>query len=139
MMKKLLFITVMTIIAGTMYGQNLEKGNTLSVHYFTLTLNQGVTMDQYLNFFKTTYKPALEKNFSGMKVYLINGIKGECLNCTGIIIAWKTKEDMGKYYNPDGSSTELTKNINARIKPVTDELNKLVKMTNGKYTSWEIQ
>jgi flagellar capping protein FliD len=126
-------------MTGLTFGQTLQKGNTLSLHYYTLTLNEGVTMDNYLDFFKTKYKPAFEKNFSGVKIYLINGIKGEHINYSGIIVAWKSKATMEKYYNQDGSATEITKTINTKMKPLQDELLKLAKMTDSKYTSWEIQ
>ena len=66
-------------------------------------------MDQYLNFFKTKYIPAYEKYFAGVKVYIIKGLKGECINCNGYILAWKNKTDMEKYWNQDGSATGLGK------------------------------
>jgi hypothetical protein len=138
-MKKLILIAALIILAGSTYAQVLKKGNTLSLHVFTIILNPGVTTEQYLQFCKNKYIPAWEENFQGLKVYMVKGIKGECTNCDGIILAWKTKADMTKYYNPDGSGTELTKAANAKMKSLIDELGKLVKMTNDKYTSWEIQ
>jgi len=138
-MKKLIFIAVLIILAGTVYGQNLKKGNILGLHVYTITLNPGVTVDQYLDFFKTKYLPAFEKNFPGGTIYMIKGVKGECLNCDGYIMAWKTKAIMEKYYNQDGSATEITKAANAKLKPLSDEMSKLMKMSGNKYTSWEIQ
>jgi hypothetical protein len=138
-MKKLILIVTIILMAGTTYGQTLKKGTIISLHVFTLTLSPGVTMDQYLDFCKTKYIPAFEKNFPGGSMYVIRGIKGECLNCNGTMTYWKTKTDMEKYYNKDGSATEITKATNAKLKPITDEFGKLGKITDRKYTSWEIQ
>jgi len=138
-MKKLIFITTLILVVVTTYGQNLKKGNTLGLHVFTITLNSGVTMDQYLDFCKTKWIPAYEKNFSGVKIYILKGVKGECLNCDGMMLAWKTKADMERYWKPDGGATELTNAANAKLKPLYDELLKLIKMTDAKYTDWQIQ
>jgi hypothetical protein len=138
-MKKLFLIAALIMMAGTIYGQTLKKGNTLGLHVFTITLNSGVTMDQYLDFCKTKWIPVYEKNFRGVKVYVLKGIKGECLNCDGMILAWKTKADMERYYKPDGSATEIGNAANAKINPIYDELLKMVKMTDAKYTDWEVQ
>lgn len=138
-MKKLILIATLIIMAVATYGQSLKKGNTLGFHLSTLTLNPNVTMDQYLDFCKTKLIPAYERNFSGVKVYLVKGIKGECLNCNGMILAWKTKAEMEKYWKEDGSATEIGKAANAKLKPLFDELGKLAKSTDNKYTDWEVQ
>ena len=117
-MKKLLLIAALIFVIGITYGQNLKKGNTLGLHVFTITLNSGVTMDQYFDFCKTKWIPAYEKNFQGVKVHVLKGIKGECLNCDGMMLVWKTKEDMERYWKPDGSATELTNAANAKLKPL---------------------
>jgi hypothetical protein len=137
-MKKLFVIAALFLLTGAVYGQNLKKGNTLGQHVFTLTLNPDVTMDQYLNFCKTKFIPEYEKNFPGLKMYIVKGIKGECLNCDGMILVWKTKADLEKYWSKEGA-TELTKAANAKMKPLFDELGKLAKSTGDKYTDWEVQ
>jgi hypothetical protein len=50
----------------------------------------------------------------------------------------KSAQDRDKYYNADGSSSELGKSVNAKLQPVLDEIGKLGTLTT-KYTDWIVQ
>ena len=62
-MKKLIFISALILVAGTIYGQTLQKSNYVRIHLLTVDLNQNVTMDKFLDIFKNKVIPAHEKNF----------------------------------------------------------------------------
>ena len=136
-MKKLILIAALIIVAGTIYGQTLKKGNFVGFHVMTITLKPNVTRDQYLDFLKNKASPEDEKNFE-CKAYIAKGIRGECKNCISYIMVWKTEADRNKFFLPEGGFNELGKAVNAKIKPVIDELEKLGTFTS-KYTDWIIQ
>lgn len=136
-MKKLLLIAAVILIAGITYGQSLQKGNLVGTHTITVSLKPGVTMEKYIDFYKTRVFPEMEKNMPNWKFYLVKGIRGENINSFGFIII-KSVQDRDKYYNADESDSELGKSVNVKLKPVMDELEKLGTNTS-KYTDWIVQ
>lgn len=137
-MKKLLLIAAVILIAGITYGQSLQKGNLVGTHTITVSLKPGVTMEKYIDFYKTRVFPEMEKNMPNWKFYLVKGIRGENINSFGFIIIIKSVQDRDKYYNADESDSELGKSVNVKLKPVMDELEKLGTNTS-KYTDWIVQ
>jgi hypothetical protein len=137
-MKKLIFLTGLFLFTGITFGQGLQKGNLIGTHVVTVSLMPGVTMEKFMDFYKTKVIPEIEKNTPNMKEYLLKGIRGENKDSFGAIVVFKSSQERDKYYNADGSDTELGKSVNAKVKPVMDELGKLGTITS-KYTDWIIQ
>jgi hypothetical protein len=137
-MKKLILIAVVILMAGITYGQGLQKGNLVGTHVVTVSLKPGVTMEKYIDFYKTRVFPEMEKNMPNWKFYLVKGIRGENINSFGFIIIIKSVQDRDKYYNADESDSELGKSVNVKLKPVMDELEKLGTNTS-KYSDWIVQ
>jgi hypothetical protein len=137
-MKKLILFIALILMVVTSFGQPLKKGNTIGLHVSTIFLNPDVTMNQYIAFCKTKLFPAFEENMPGIKCFLAKGIKGEYLDSYSFIMFWESKSIMEKYFKPDGSSTEAGKASFDKMKPVTDEWNKMGRIVD-KYTDWEIQ
>jgi hypothetical protein len=136
-MKKLFLIVAVILIAGCTHGQTLQKGTFVGFHVMTINLDPNVTMNQFLDFYKTKVIPAYAKNYQ-MDCNLVKGIRGECENCYGVIAVWKTEADRDKFYNKDGSDSDLGKAASEKMKPVYDELSKFGTVTT-KYTDWQIQ
>jgi hypothetical protein len=137
-MKKLFLLVAIVLMTGIAFGQTLQKGNLIGTHVLTVTLKPGVTIEKYMDFYKTKLIPEWEKNDPNMKVYLIKGIRGENKDSFGVIVIFKSSKDRDKYYNADGSDSEFGKSTNAKLKPVMDELTKLGTDTT-KYTDWIVQ
>ena len=137
-MKKLILIAAVILMAGITYGQGLQKGNLIGTHVVTVSLMPGVTMEKFMDFYKTKVIPEIEKNVPNMKGYIVKGIRGENKDSFGEIFVFKSSQERDKYYNADGSDTELGKSVNAKLKPVLDELGKLGTYTT-KYTDWIVQ
>jgi hypothetical protein len=137
-MKKLILIAAVILMAGITYGQGLQKGNLVGTHVVTVSLKPGVTMEKYIDFYKTRVFPEMEKNMPNWKFYLVKGIRGENINSFGFIIIIKSVQDRDKYYNADESDSELGKSVNVKLKPVMDELEKLGTNTS-KYSDWIVQ
>jgi len=104
----------------------------------TVTLQPGVTMEKFMDFYKTNIIPEMEKNYSNMKAYQVKGIRGEKMNSFGMILVFKSAQDRDKYYKADGSYSELGESAYAKFKPVSDELAKLGTVTS-EYTDWIVQ
>lgn len=136
-MKKYFLFFAFILFAVITSGQSFEKGNYVGFHVLTITLNQGVTMDQYLDVYKNKVMPAYEKNFQS-KCYLIKSSRGECENCVGVIIAWKSEADWSKFWNKEGGTTDLGQAALDKLKPQTEEIKKLGTYTS-KYTDWIVQ
>jgi len=76
-MKKLVLLTALILLLGSAFGQGLQKGNIVGVQTLTVTLNQGVTMEQFTDYLIKKCFPEFEKAHQGWKYYLTKGIKGE--------------------------------------------------------------
>jgi hypothetical protein len=137
-MKKLILIAASILIAGITYGQSIQTGTFIGTHVMTVTLMPGVTMEKYMEVFKTKLIPEMEKNEPTWRVYLLKGIRGESNNSFGLLYVIKSAKERDKYYNADGIDSELGKSMNAKLKPVLDELGKLGTLAT-KYTDWVVQ
>ena len=131
-MKKLILIGLALILtSGFTFGQKLKKGNLIGTHVLTIELNPGVTMEQFQDFYLNTLLPEYEKRLQGWKFYMTKGIRGENENNYGWIAVIESEETRGKYLDNE----ELWEAINEKLKPITEELDKLGKVTS-KFTDW---
>jgi hypothetical protein len=137
-MKKLLVITAFILFSGITFGQALENGNIIGLHNFSLNLDPDVTYNQYKIFFIEKYIPELDKNFPDVKHYFTRGNREDNGNNIGLIVIFKSQEIKNKYYNEDGSRTELMISIQERMKSTREKLDSLGTVTT-KYTEWVIQ
>ncbi len=136
-MKKLVFLAALILLSGLTFGQGLQKGNLVGTHSGSTTLQPGVTMEKFVEFYITRVIPEYDKNYPGSKAYLLKGLRGESKDGYMLIFVFKSEKDRDKYYNKDGSSTDLGKSADAKLKPVLDELNKLGTITST-YTDWVV-
>ena len=137
-MKKLISTTFLILLVGITFGQTLQKGNLVGLHVMTINLDPNVTMNQYLEFYTSKVIPEFEKHFAGTKAYLIKGIRGESDNSYGVLYFFESEGDRDKFFNDDGSLSELGEAANEKVTPISEELNKLGTSTT-KYTDWIIQ
>jgi len=66
-------------------AQTLKKGAVIAVSTYKITLQPGVTMNQYEDFLINKYLPEYEKNFPDSKMYILTGDRGEKKNQIGIM------------------------------------------------------
>jgi hypothetical protein len=138
-MKKLLLISGVLLIAGITYGQNLQKGALLGLHTSTLVLNPDVTMNQYLVFLRDKYIPEFEKALPGLKVYILKGIRGECMDCLSLLMVFQSEAIRDKYFKPEGDFNDAGKAAADKLKSLFDEESKLARTSKDIYTDWIIQ
>ncbi len=136
-MKKLLFILTFLLIAGSLLGQTLQKGNLVGVHVITIELKKGITMSEFQKFHVNKLIPEYEKNYPGWQLFLAQGLRGENQNKYGWIIIVESEEVRDKYYNDDGSITEFGQQAADKMKPILQEAEEFGKLHRS-YTDWLI-
>lgn len=135
-MKKFIFITTIIFLFGGMtWAQSLEKGNLIGTHVISCELKPGVTMEQWQKFILEKYIPELEKYYEGFKIYLIKGIRGPNENNLGFLWVIKSEKHRDKYFNADGSDNEQGADVEKKLIPIKEELEKLGPFTY-EYTDW---
>jgi hypothetical protein len=137
-MKKLLVVTAIFLFAGTAFGQTLQKGSVLGVHHATITLNEGVTMKDFIDFSINKMFPAVEKSFEGVKMLLLKGDRGENANEIGFLWYFDSLKDRDVYFTPEGQLTEKGLAAQEKLQPLMEEGAKLGSYTTT-HTDWIIQ
>lgn len=105
-MKKLMIITALLLFAGIAFGQCLEKGKIVSIHTWTVNLNPDVTMNQFLEMWENDFTPIIKKALP-MKTFVIKGVKTDNKFEYAGLYVWDSMEELRKYFNEDGSPTEI--------------------------------
>jgi hypothetical protein len=137
-MKKILLITAIFLLSGMAFGQSLKKGNLVGFHSWKPALAEGVTMDQYIKFAKEKLCPAYEKNMPGVKCVVFIAKRGECNDCVGFMEVFPTEQERNKYWNEDGTNTELLNKAMTKLQPLIDEWKKMDSAADV-YTDWIVQ
>ena len=142
-MKKGLFSFTFALLCIFSFGQNIHKGSLISIHPSTSApnLKEGVTMEEYLKFYTTKAIPAFEKAFPGIKMYLIKSLRGQDSSRLGALYVCNSEADRNKYFNNDGTRTELGKAAGAKLNDITKEFDKYRTRSDApdRYTDWLIE
>jgi hypothetical protein len=133
-MKKLILIAAMLLIAGVSFSQTLKKGAVIAVSVSEITLKEGVTMEQYLDFVMNQMGPAFEKLFPGSKIFYMKGDRGENKDELGWLWYFDSLEARDRYFNSEGNMSE------ENMEEVMKWNEKLIKLgtTDRKFTDWVI-
>ena len=105
-MRKLFIITALLFIAGTAFGQTLQKGTVVSIHTWTVKLHPDVTMNQFLKMWENDFKPIFTKALPEMKPFVIKGIQDHNKFEYAGLYVWDSVDELRKFFNEDGSPTE---------------------------------
>jgi hypothetical protein len=140
-MKKVLFSFAFALLCIFSFGQTVHKGSLLGLHTSTPTLKESVTMEDYVKFYTTKAIPAYEKAFPGIKMYLIKSLRGQDSSSIGIIYMFNTEADRNKYWNNDGTPTELSKAAFAKLNDIGKEFDKYETQSNApdRYNDWLVE
>lgn len=138
-MKKLILLTSVLLIALTLSGQALQKGNLVGIHVCKLVLQPDVTYNQWKDFMLMKYIPKGPELDQDVNVFLLEGKRGENEYGVALLYVFKSEAARDKYFNKDGSQTELWKQFNEKIKPLNEERAKLEKSFSTIYTDWIVQ
>ena len=130
MLLKRLLILSLFLVPGICHAQGLERGNLIGVHVVTVHLKPNASMEDFTRFYVEHVLPEYEKNWPGLKGYLLKAFFSDSKNKFAIVWLFKTVEDRNRNFNPDGSANELEKAALEKVKPVEDKL----KAMYGDYT-----
>jgi hypothetical protein len=119
-------------------AQTLQKGAVIGFHNGTFTPNPDVTMNQCMTFFKDKLIPEYEKNFPGVKAFVLKGVRGKNIDCFSLLFLFPSDDIRNKYWKEEGVYTELGTAAFEKMGPVMEEMAKFGKMID-KYTDWVIQ
>jgi hypothetical protein len=137
-MRNTVLAAAVLVLAGAAHAQELKKGNLIGTHLMTVKLEPGVAMEQFADFYNKRVVPELEKTRPGWKAYPVKRVRGEKADGMGLIIVIASEGERDKYYNADGSPTELGKASTAKLQLVNDEMKKLGTITSDLYTDWVV-
>jgi hypothetical protein len=137
-MRKVIVAAGLLLLAGVAHAQELKKGNLVGTHKISVKLEPGVTMDQFVDYYNKKVIPAFEKSRPGWRAYPVKRIRGEKADGMGLIIVITSERERDKYYNGDGSDSELGRAAAAKLQPVSDEMTKLGTITADLYTDWVV-
>jgi hypothetical protein len=123
-------------------AQTFKKGAVVAVGVYEMTLNPDVSMNEFLDFYNNKYVPEFEKNWPGVKQYLMLGDRGENKNKLGAILIFESVAVRDKYYPVENEETtsDAVKAANEKMKVMDTEMSKyVVSGTRTTYTDWSIK
>jgi len=139
-MKKLFFIPALFLLTGIAFGQTPHKGAIVVISNYEMTLKPDVSMDQFLDFYVNKFLPEFEKNYPGIKVYLLNGDRGENKYKIGEMMICESVEIRDKYWpTENGENSEAAKAAEAKMTLINQEVAKFVVDAKRTYTDWIIK
>jgi hypothetical protein len=142
MKTKILFLLSFLAFMSLASGQGLKEGSVIVMNTYTFNLNQNVTMDQWMNFYKTRYIPEMEKAYPGVKEYIVWGDRGEKKDQFGTVMVFESQAVRDKYYPQEDAETpsEAAAAAEEKLKTVYEEAAKYVQ-PGGKrvYTDWIVK
>ena len=123
---------------NTLVPPNFTTGSLIGIHSFNIKLNKGVSLDQFVTYFKETMIPSFKNEYKGANVHLIEGIRGENKGSLGMIWIFDSEATRNLYYDEKGASTPLNNEIGKRLQSVNEGLEELGTWTS-QYTDWSVE
>ncbi len=135
-MKKVLLVLWVLMFMSIAFGQEIKKGTLVGVHIFSdVKLAPGVTMEQFVGAYNKLI-PVWEKALGNWKFYPIKRLRGDKAPTYGIMIVVPSEKERNKYYNADGSDSDLRKAVTKSTEQADKELAKLGTIPRDSYIDW---
>lgn len=119
-MKKII-TSFLLISTSLVYCQSLQRDNLIGLHIVDVNLNEGVSMEDWKDFFVNRVIPEYEKHFM-IKGHLVKSVRGEYKDQFGLIWVFATEPTRDYYFNDDGTPNQYELEGLAKAKPIEDEL-----------------
>ena len=130
-------LLLLMLIAAPSWGQTFKEGNLVGIHTVTFDLNPDVTFNQFKKHFKEKVIPAMEQNFE-MDVYLLKSVRGENANSFGLAFIYDSDDVRNKYWNEDGTPSDLWNSQMEKIRGIMDESSAMGTWSSS-YNDWIVQ
>ena len=138
-MKKLFVIAALVMLTGIVHCQILKKDVVIAVSTYTVTLQPGITIEQYVDFLMKKYIPEYEKNFPGSKMYILRGDRGEKKDQIGFMWYFESLKVRDKYYPNESDFSDAAQLAWGRMDTISEEESKYVVNSSRIYTDWVIK
>ena len=140
-MKSVFLLAAIAFFGLSSSAQTLHKGSLIGLHSSPQTLQPGVTPQQLTTFFATKFKPAYDAAFPGMKIFLVQSLRGNDSATIGIIYLFDSEAGRNKYFGKDGQPTALFNQASAKVDAVSKEMDKYVTSASGAgvYNDWLVK
>ncbi|MCX6254310.1 MAG: hypothetical protein NTV31_07520 [Bacteroidia bacterium] len=86
-----------------------------------------------------TYIPETDKNFSGTKMYVLSGNRGERKNQIALMTVYESIQVRDKYYPSADKTSPEADATSEKMKTITEEMMKVVVDYTPVYTDWVIK
>jgi hypothetical protein len=119
-----LFLAI-TLKAAPLAAQGspgLQRGQLFGVHVITVTLEPHATLDQFKQVFVSRVLPEYEKQWVGLRGYLVQSARGPSKNRLAIVWLFESEAARDRYFTPGDKPNDLEKAALAAIKPIEESL-----------------
>ena len=117
--------------------QSLKKGSLVGLHALDVKLKNGITSEEFKDYFVNEFIPNYENAYKGATLHLVDGIRGKHEGSLGMMWIFDSNEARNLYFDENGQSTKLNQEIAESLIVVNEGLSKLGNWTS-QYTDWEI-
>ena len=141
-MKKIFLLIALVLFSGFTFSQTLKPGNLIGLHESKIKLHPDISYNQYKEFLLNTLTPKIEEAYKGdVKLYLIEGIRGENLHNFGWIFIYESVETRDKWIDEEGNiKASLRDEFWEVLKDVMEEQNKyIISGIESDFTDWVVQ
>lgn len=124
------------------HAQGLKSGNLIGIHVITVDLKPNVTMEEFTDAYKREVLPQYEKNWPGLKGYLLKSFFRDSRNQFAIVWLFDTVDDRNRNFDTNDRANDLEKAALEKVKPYEDELKKRYGAYTVSYThqdDWVVQ
>ena len=138
-MKAAFFLLLFVTGAKLSSAQSLRQGNLVGLHTIEVTLSSGHTMDEFRSFFVSRVLPEYEKQWMGLRGYLVKSVRGEYKNQFAIVWVFESEAARDRYFTREGKANELEIAARENVKSVEKELANYGTYTVHYRDDWVVQ
>jgi len=138
-MKKLVAFIVIILLVGASSEQTLNEGAVISINYITFVLKPDVPLNEFVDFIIKKHIPEFEKNFPGVKEYLLWGDKGVNKYQLAIMEVYESIAMRDKYWKYVDVPTDEGKSAKEKMEPLFYETFNYLEDFNVETTHWIIK
>jgi len=117
-MKKLVAFIFIILVVGASSEQTLKKGAVISINYITFVLKPDVPLYEFVDFMIKKHIPEFEKNFPGVKEYLLWGDKGVNKYQLAVMEVYGSVAMRDKYWKDIDVPTDEGKSAKEKMEPL---------------------
>lgn len=127
---------LVTGMASTENEIEIKPGELICPHTMKVSLQPGFSMDQYTKAC-CDMGASLMKYDPAWKSCTMKSLRGADQKDTfGVIYIVDSEKDRDKYYNPDGTDSEMGIRLSENLKPLMNDINKVGEVESETYTDW---